>query len=95
MPKFTKLSVAEHIRAHHPGCPEFAVEFFASEIARKRRKGPTIGREVGIMMQNYLRHHMTDYDRLLLEGIDRTDARTLVGPRIRAMLAIWRRRPTP
>lgn len=94
MHKFSKHSVAEHIRAHHPGCPEFAVEFFSAEIAKKRRRGPTLGREVGIAMQNFLRHHMTDYDRLLLEGLDRDEARRRVKPRIDAMLSIWRRKPS-
>ena len=93
MPIFTREAAAAHIRKHHPGCPEFAVQFFADEVASKRWKRATIGKAVGIAMQNYLRHNMTRYETLLLEGIDRKEARRLVQPRINAILAVWRQPP--
>ncbi|MDK4731566.1 DUF2293 domain-containing protein [Rhizobium sp. CNPSo 3490] len=33
---------------------------------------------------------MTDYDQLLLEGVEREEARRRVQPRINAMIAAWR-----
>lgn len=95
MSRFTPEAVAAHIRKHHPGCPDFAVQFFAEEVARKRWKRATMGKAVGITMRNYLRHNMTRYEGMLLEGIDRNEARRLVNPRIDAMLAIWKRCPGP
>jgi len=81
--------VLKHIQKKHPGCPKFAAEFFAAEVASKKWKDASIGKAVGITMQNYLRHHMTDYDCHLLNGMDRTEAKKRVQPRITAMLAIW------
>ncbi|MBY5603911.1 DUF2293 domain-containing protein [Rhizobium leguminosarum] len=36
---------------------------------------------------------MTEYETLLLHGLDREEARRRVQPRIEAMLEVWRRRP--
>lgn len=49
---------------------------------------------VGITMQSILRHLMTDYDQLLMSGVDRRDARRRVQPKINAMLAQWAKRPS-
>jgi len=43
-------------------------------------------------MQTYLRHEMTDYDTLLLLGIDRSEARSRVQPKINAMLRSWKKK---
>lgn len=93
MSTYSADKVAAHIRRHHPGCPEFAVQFFAEEVARKPWKRASIGKAVGITMRNYLRHNMTRYESMLLEGIDRDEARRRVNPRIDTMLAVWKRSP--
>ncbi|MDX1221177.1 DUF2293 domain-containing protein [Sinorhizobium medicae] len=78
-----------HIRRKHPGCPDFAVNYIAAEVAKKTWKKATIGKAVGITMQNILRHEMTEYDSLLLSGEDRKTARKKAQSRINAILAIW------
>lgn len=45
-------------------------------------------------MQTYLRHNMTDYDTLLLMGLNKDAARKRVQPRINAMIAHWSRKRT-
>jgi hypothetical protein len=87
--KFRQDEVAQHIKRKHPGCPDFAVAWFAAEIASKIWKGASLGKAVGITMQSHLRHHHTDYDTLLLNGIDREEARRRVQPRINAMICSW------
>jgi len=49
--KFSVEAVTAHIRAKHPGCPGFAIDYMAREIAQKTWKGVTLGRAVGITMQ--------------------------------------------
>lgn len=49
---------------------------------------------VGITMQNVLRHLLTDYDHMLLVGVDREEARRRVQPKVNAMIASWKRPPT-
>lgn len=93
MAKYLQAAVEQHIRHHHPGCPDFAVSYFANEIATRNWSNAPLGKAVGITMQTFLRHEMTDYDTLLLLGVDRSEARNRVQPRIDAMLKIWRKRP--
>lgn len=93
MSTFPIEAIVDHLRRKHPGCPDFAVAYFSTEIARKEWKGVTLGKAVGITMQNFLRHQMTDYETLLLLGMDRGEARLRVQPRINAMLRVWRKKP--
>ncbi len=89
MAKYSIDEVVAHIKFNHPGCPEFAVNFFAAEVARSSWKRATLGKAVGITLQNYLRHNLTDYDQLLLSGISRREARRRVQPRVNAMIQSW------
>nr|WP_280953035.1 DUF2293 domain-containing protein [Rhizobium wuzhouense] len=91
---FKKESVLRHIRRHHPACPDFAAEYFANEVAARRWSDASLGKAVGIVMQTYLRHNMTDYDTLLLMGLNKDAARKRVQPRINAMIAHWSRKRT-
>ncbi|MGR9178455.1 DUF2293 domain-containing protein [Rhizobium leguminosarum] len=85
--------VCQHIRKEHPGCPDFAIDYIAEVIASREWKGAKLGMAVGIVMQTTLRHLMTEYETLLLHGVDRIAARRLVQPKIDAMLAVWNRQP--
>ncbi|KQY25932.1 DUF2293 domain-containing protein [Rhizobium sp. Root483D2] len=89
MARFNIEDIKPHIRHCHPRCPEFAVEFFAAEVADREWKHCTIGKAVGISMQTYLRHNMTDYDQLLLEGVEHHEAKRRVQPRVNRMIALW------
>lgn len=89
MSTFSKETIIQHIKNKHPRCPDFAVAFFAAEVAKKDWTGASLGRAVGITMQTVLRHQMTNYDQLLLSGVGREEARRQVQPRINAMIAQW------
>jgi hypothetical protein len=91
MANYSIETVSAHIRKKHPGCPEFAVAWFAAEIASKSWKRASLGKAVGITMQTHLRHHHTDYDTLLLHGVDREEARRRVQPRVNALIRSWRK----
>ncbi|WP_113479812.1 DUF2293 domain-containing protein [Hyphomicrobiales bacterium] len=92
MAKFPVAAIEQHIRHHHPGCPDFAVSYFASEIAGRDWQDAPLGQAVGITMQTFLRHEMTDYDTLLLQGMEREKARGRVQPKVNAMLRSWRKK---
>jgi hypothetical protein len=93
MAKFPLDAIERHIRHHHPGCPDFAISYFSSEIAQRDWRDAPLGQAVGITLQTFLRHEMTEYDTLLLSGLDRCEARRRVQPRIDAMLKVWRKKP--
>lgn len=61
----------------------------AQEISQRKWEGVSLGRAVGITMDGILRHRMTDYDTLLLSGVDRKEARKRVQPKVQAMLDVW------
>jgi hypothetical protein len=92
MTGFSAEAVKKHIRKKHPGCPDFAVAFFVGEIVGRDWHGASLGKAVGITMQTALRHTMTDYDQMLLAGVDREEARRRVQPKVNAMISGWKRR---
>ncbi|EJB03276.1 hypothetical protein Rleg9DRAFT_2108 [Rhizobium leguminosarum bv. trifolii WSM597] len=94
MAKFSPDTIEKHLRRKHPSCPDFAIAFFVAEIAKKNWKGASIGKAVGITMQNVLRHTMTEYDQMLLAGVDRNEARRRVQPKVNGMIAAWNRPAT-
>lgn len=92
MPRFSIRTIKRHLRRHHPSCPDFAVEYFANEIANRDWGRAPLRQAVGITLQTFLQHEMTDYDTLLLSGMDLDEARRCAQPRINKMIGSWRRK---
>lgn len=65
---------------------------FAHQVCMepKNWRGASIEVAVGHVIENTLRHELTDYDQMLLVGVRRKDARLRVKPKIDAMVAAWR-----
>ena len=95
MTRFSKEKVERHIRRNHPGCPDFAVTYIAQRVSDRDWQKLSLGAAVGIMMQTVLRHEMTDYDQLLLIGVERQEARRRVQWKIHRMLEMWKKKPEP
>lgn len=93
--RYARDIVFKHISEKHPGCPEAVAWLFAEQVASKDWHGAKLGAAVGITLQNFLRHYMTDYDQLLLCGHPRDEARRRVQPRVNAMIAAWKRPKKP
>ena len=80
--------VMRHMRIHHPGCPKKTCLTIAARISAKDWKGVKLGAAVGIELQNYVRHDLTDYGQLLRSGImTRDEARAFIAPRLPCFLA--------
>ncbi|WP_377295383.1 DUF2293 domain-containing protein [Rhizobium sp. SG2393] len=92
MVKYSYEDVAQHLRKEHPGCPEFALNYFATSISEREWRNASLGMAVGITLQTYLRHNLTEYETLLLIGVDREEALRRVQPRVAAMLKTWKRK---
>lgn len=90
---FEQSEVEDFIRHEYPGCPEFAVTYFATYICTtpKNWRDAPIATAVEVTMQNELRHGQTDYDHLMLVGVRRKEARQRVQPKIDAMIAMWKK----
>ncbi|WP_296085427.1 DUF2293 domain-containing protein [uncultured Agrobacterium sp.] len=89
---FHLYEVEYFIRDEYPRCPEFAVVRFAHQVCTepKNWRGVSIAVAVDHVIQNMLRHELTDYDQLLLVGVKRKEARARVKPKISAMIRQWR-----
>lgn len=94
MTRFSLPKIKRHLRRHHPGCPDFAIDYFANEVANRNSGRASLRQAVGITLQNFLRHEMTEYDTLLLLGMDRDEARQSVQPRINKMIGSWQQKRT-
>ena len=91
-------SFAEAIRSRYPGAPQGA-EVSIAEHACQKYSG-RVGRSAGakalepaaidLAVGAAVRHRWTDYDKLLMAGWDRNDARAQVGADVAAVLDRWR-----
>ncbi len=89
---FHQYEVEYFIRDEYPRCPEFAVVYLASCICTEPKNwtGVTIAEAVDHVMQCELRHLMTDYDQLMLEGVKPSEARRRIQPIVNAMILVWK-----
>ena len=91
------IQFAQEIKKWFPGCPGDREKEIA-ELACLKHSG-RIGRSssakrfdkeaIRLAVIAHIRHTETDYDRLLAQGWDRSDARALVQPQIEKYLAKW------
>jgi hypothetical protein len=91
-PWFHQYEVEYFIRQEYPGCPEFAVVYFATYVCTEPKNWSvaTIAQAVDHIIQCELRHQMTDYDQLMIEGVKPSESRRRVQPKVNAMISSWR-----
>lgn len=92
-PTFDRREVLEHIRRHYPSCPGKDAQKIAFRIRRKPwTEGTTIGRAVGIMVPNYVRHKMTQYE-YLMNSLELTseEARIVVADDVKDIWQDWQK----
>ncbi len=84
--------VWRHIRANHGACPEGIAEEIVRRVCERTWSPPVeVGRGVGIVATNLVRHRMTEYDRLFeIDGLTREEARLIVQPEVDAIIASWK-----
>jgi hypothetical protein len=89
--------MAARIRELYPGCPEGEAEAIARHTAARgsgRVGRSNAGRALNeqalrLAVIASLRHNHTDYDNLLMQGVDRASARQEVIERINSLLSRW------
>jgi hypothetical protein len=87
---FRRASVERHLRRHHPRCPSEHFEQLVSKVTGREWRGVSIGKAVGVVVSNHVRHQLTDYERLLRFGLTREEARLVVSREVQEILADWR-----
>lgn len=95
---FTEVDVRRHIRRRHPDCPETVQRALIARIVARSWPGCKIGEAFGIAAANYVRHELTDYERLMkVDGLWREEARLVVKGEVEDIISSWsgRKERTP
>lgn len=89
--RFSRSAVDEHISAAHPQIPAELAAILAERISSREWRLPlTIGRAFALTAQAYVRHEMTDYDRILrVPGLTREEALLIVKAEVQAIMDAW------
>lgn len=94
-----KAEFAKQIAAIYPGCPpdtavriaDHACQKYSGRVGRSAAAKALDGAAVDFAVRAFIRHALTDYERLLRCGVGRAEARSAVLPRVNALSAQWRR----
>lgn len=92
-------ALTEAVLQQFPGCPPDEARALASHTAQ--RGSGRIGRSaagralspqaVSLAVAAWVRHQHTEYDTLLMRGIERFDAREVIAEQSQRVLAMWER----
>ncbi|MFF9212213.1 MULTISPECIES: DUF2293 domain-containing protein [unclassified Streptomyces] len=100
--RFTEAFAAQ-IRRLFPGCPQERAQAIAAHASvrgsgrvGRSAAGRALSEEaVVVAVRAAVRHRDTPYDRLLMSGVPRHEARRRIAPRLEAVLASWRHGELP
>ncbi|MBG0810805.1 DUF2293 domain-containing protein [Methylosinus sp. H3A] len=87
--RFKASDIRDHLKKHHPNCPNRHVRAIVNRVAGRYWVDASIGTAVGIVMDGYIRHQLTDYDALLAKSVKREDARAKVKSIVDYTLKSW------
>lgn len=88
--RFKAKAVEKHMQKHFPNCPHPHRDEIVQRVAERTWQDATIGRAVGITVTNYVRHRLTDYERLMKQhGLTREEARTTEASTVQDILRSW------
>ena len=88
--RFKRAAVKSHLALHHPRCPEQVEKHVLWALRRKNWRNVTLGQAVGITLQTYVRHHLTNYDSLYkIPGITQEEALIIVRGEVTDIIRSW------
>ncbi|MDP2120675.1 MAG: DUF2293 domain-containing protein [Hoeflea sp.] len=88
--QFRLKSVRRHMQKHFPNCPEIHCGEIVRRVADRVWEDTTIGGAVGIIVTNYVRHRLTDYEMLMKRhGLTREEARIAEADAVSDIVSSW------
>jgi hypothetical protein len=88
--KFRRKSVRKHMDKHFPACPPLHREQIVISVAERTWKDANIGKAVGIVVTNYIRHRLTDYEVLMRRHrLTREEARIIEAETVKDIWRSW------
>ncbi len=90
---------AEQVRQRYPGCPagrdrviaEHACRKYSLRIGRSAAAKNLDANAIDLAVRAHVRHAETQYDSLLVQGIDRHEARTAISSIVDGVIHRWQR----
>ncbi len=84
------------MQKHFPNCPQVHRDEIVRRVVERIWQDATIGRAVGITVTNYVRHRLTDYERLMKQhGLTREEARVAEAGTVKEIWKSWQAGKTP
>lgn len=92
---------AARVKALYPGCPkgrEFVIarhacRKYSGRVGRSAAAKAFTPRAIRLAVKAHIRHHESNYDRLMDKGFSRRDARNQVAAKIDQVLLLWQQPP--
>lgn len=92
-----RADFARHVREMYPGCPEeesvaiaeHACRKYSGRVGRSAEAKRFDAEALGLAVRAHVRHVHTEYDKLLMSGRGRSDARSTVASKIERTLERW------
>ena len=82
MPLGLEMKIAEH-----------ACEKYSGRVGRSKEAKGFDERSITLAVVAHIRHTETEYDKLLMRGVDRYDARRIISDKINQVLEKWGESP--
>jgi hypothetical protein len=90
--KFRPKSVRKHMDKHFPACPPLHREQIVTTASERTWENASIGKAVGIVVTNYIRHRLTDYEVLMRRHrLTREEARIIEAEKVRDIWRSWQK----
>ena len=94
--RFKRSTIRQFMAKHYPGCPHQHRQAIIYQTSKRAWVDATIGKAVGIITTNYIRHRLTAYERLMHDhGLTRAEARVAEAGTVADILRLWRTAESP
>jgi hypothetical protein len=87
--RFKASRVRAHLKKFHPNCPEEHKCAIVLRVVNRVWFDVSLGKAVGITINCYVRHEMTEYDALLEYCVERIDARASIKINVDGIISGW------
>lgn len=93
---FKRSTIRKFMAKHYPGCPPSHRRAIIYAVSRRPWTDASIGKAVGIVVTNHVRHKMTLYETWMRDyGLTREEARAAEASTVADIVRSWREANSP
>ena len=88
--RFERKEVRDYVKKHYPGCAHKHREKIVHWVAQRNWRCTSLGKAVGISVNNYARHNLTSYEAWMdAHGLTREEARIVEADTVKDICNQW------